>query len=99
MAFLYDSISALNPPATAARAAAAPEPYLATDEKLAKMGVPMLFIGGSEDVIFPPELLRYAASLVPGARFVKVRGSGHSVYFEDPATFNRLVMKFFEEAG
>ena len=32
--------------------------------------------------------------LIPGARMVGVPGAGHSVYFEDPETFNRLVLEF-----
>ena len=99
LAFLYDSIMANNPAATGARPVSSDEPYVATDEKLAQMRVPALFIAGAEDVIFPPEILRFAAALVPGARYEEVPGCGHSVYFEDADAFNRIVAGFLSAAG
>ncbi len=94
MAFLYDSIMATNPPQSGARPLTAEEPYVATDEKLARMKVPMLFIAGAQDVIFPPAILRFASTLAPGAKFAEVPGCGHSVYFEDAPAFNRVVSDF-----
>lgn len=93
MAFLYDSIMALNPP----RNLATPEReerHNATSEKLAKLNVPVLFICGEKDAIVPPDIIQYAVSLVPGAQYVEVAGSGHSVYFEEPEQFNDALRSF-----
>ncbi len=94
-AFLYDSVMALNPP----RGEAAGERdlrHVATTEKLAGLRVPVLFIVGENDIIAPPEIIKHASTLIPGARFVQVPVSGHSVYFEEPDAFNRVVSEFFE---
>jgi pimeloyl-ACP methyl ester carboxylesterase len=39
------------------------------------------------------------AGKIPHSRFVKVPGAGHSVYFEHPAEFNRLLLDFLKETG
>jgi 3-oxoadipate enol-lactonase len=98
LAFLYDSIMGLNPPRAQANGERNPR-EVATSERLARLDVPVLFIVGEEDAIVPPTIIEYAASLIPGARLAKVADSGHSVYFEKAAEFNRLVSSFFESAG
>jgi len=102
LAFLYDSIMALNPPRNQAAGGAQPERdprHVATNEKLASLKVPVQFIVGEKDAIIPPEIMRYASTLVPGARFAECPGSGHSVYFEDAPFFNRVVGEFFESVA
>ncbi len=64
-------------------------------EALASMRTPVLFIGGEYDDIMPVPLMEVAVRLIPRARLVVVPGTGHSVYFEAPATFNRIVLEFF----
>ena len=93
MAFLYDSVMALNPPRTQPTGDRDPR-FVATTEKLAKWTVPTLFIAGDLDVIFPPDILEYASTLIPGAQFAKVPDCGHSVYFEDANAFNGIVSEF-----
>ena len=95
MAFLYDSVMALNPPRTQ-QTSEREARFTATKEKLATMGVPMLFIAGEVDAIFPADILEYASSLAPGAQFAKAPGCGHSVYFEDAAWFNLTVGRFIQ---
>jgi pimeloyl-ACP methyl ester carboxylesterase len=63
---------------------------------LKRLTVPVLFITGTEDVIFPPPAAAALAKLVPGAKLESVSEAGHSVYFQRPEVFNRLVSKFFE---
>lgn len=96
MAFLYDSIMALNPPRqqTVPGGPQREERYIATTEKLRGLRVPVQFIVGEEDAIVPPEIIRYAATLVPDARFAQVTGAGHSVYFEDAPAFNAILAEF-----
>ena len=61
-----------------------------------ELKVPVLFISGMEDVIFPPPAAAALANLVPGAKLESVPEAGHSVYFQRPEIFNRLVSNFFE---
>jgi 3-oxoadipate enol-lactonase len=98
MAFLYREISSLTmddaPQATTA-ATATPAPAPSTDIKplLAKK-VPVLFIVGEQDQLIPPAAIEAMHKEMPGSELVKVPGAGHSVYFEKPAEYNRLVGDF-----
>jgi 3-oxoadipate enol-lactonase len=65
-------------------------------EALKRPAVPVLFISGAEDVVFPPPAAAALARLVPGAKLESVPEVGHSVYFERPEIFNRLVSDFFK---
>lgn len=69
----------------------------ANRERLATLNVPVLFIGGEHDEVMPASLMAVAQTLLPRARLVVVPGAGHSVYFEQPETFNHLVLEFFAE--
>jgi 3-oxoadipate enol-lactonase len=93
-AFLYKEINLLNPPRD-------PEPNGFTSgegpkaEDLARMRVPTLLIVGEEDQVMPPPAMERSRDLIPGSRLERVPGAGHSVYFEKPDLFNRLVLDFF----
>ena len=63
---------------------------------LKELKAPVLFISGTEDVIFPPPAAAALANLAPGAKLESVPQAGHSVYFQRPEIFNRLVSDFFE---
>jgi len=67
-------------------------------EALAAIQVPVLFIGGEHDEVMPPSLMEIACGLIAGARMVVVPGAGHSVYFEEPETFNRIALEFLADA-
>ena len=92
-AFLYEQIRALNPPR---QEAPAPGP---TAEQVRALRPPTLLIVGEHDVITPPAMMKMFQSYIPHARLVEVAGSGHSVYFEKPEEFNRVVLEFFAEVG
>lgn len=66
-------------------------------EDLKRLAVPVLFISGAEDVVFPPPAAAALASLIPGAKLESVPETGHSVYFQRPEIFNHLVLSFFEK--
>ena len=55
---------------------------------------PVLFIVGSEDLVFPPEIIREAAAQVPGSQVVEIPETGHSPYFEAPNEWNQVVFQF-----
>jgi 3-oxoadipate enol-lactonase len=65
------------------------------DEAVAAIRVPVLFIVGSLDEIFPPALITEAAARVPGAATELIEGAGHSPYFEQPGVWNALVQDFW----
>ena len=69
------------------------------DAQLATLAMPVLFIVGSDDEIFPPAWITDAASRVPGARVEIVPGAGHSPYFEQPDAWNALVTEFLRESS
>ena len=58
---------------------------------LAQLPMPVLFITGDEDWVFPPAAGPAFAALAPKGRAVRVPGAGHSVYFERAAQFNQLL--------
>lgn len=98
MAHLYDQISALNTgvdPRALGR--------MFEEESRISVGalegyaVPTLMLAGEHDLLFPPDVLREVAGLIPGALFEEIPIAGHSTYFELPHTFNRLVGKFLEQ--
>src|ERR671925_1120020 len=90
-AFLYEQIRALNPPR---REAPVPGP---TAEQVRALQTPTLLIVGEHDVIAPPPIMKMFQSYIPQARLAEVAGAGHSVYFEKPAEFNRLVQEFLAD--
>ena len=61
---------------------------------LAGLRLPVLFITGDEDCVFPSAAGPALAALAPNGRAVRVPKAGHSVYFERPAEFNRIVDEF-----
>jgi pimeloyl-ACP methyl ester carboxylesterase len=59
----------------------------------------VLYIGGEHDEVMPVVLMEVARGFIPGARMVVVPGAGHSVYFEQPETFNHIVGEFLTECA
>ena len=53
--------------------------------------MPVLFITGEEDWVFPPAAGPALARLAPKGSAVRVPAAGHSVYFERAAKFNELI--------
>jgi len=90
-AFLYEQIRGLNPPR---REAPVPGPMA---EQVRVLRPPTLLIVGEHDVIAPPEIMTMFQSYIPQARLAEVAGAGHSVYFEKPQEFNRLVLEFLAD--
>jgi pimeloyl-ACP methyl ester carboxylesterase len=65
-----------------------------TLDELADFRVPTLLIAGGEDIVFPPFLASAIAATLPCAGAHVIPDAGHSPYFEQAATFNRLVEEF-----
>jgi len=100
MAFLYREISSLTMDAaqSAAGSTAPAAPSAPTDIKpIIAAKVPTMFIVGEQDTLIPPPIIEAMQRKMPGSRLVKVPGAGHSVYFEKPADYNRIVLDFLQQ--
>lgn len=60
-------------------------------ESLARTAVPICFVVGEEDVLFPPALVSQVAERIPDAAYFSLPKAGHSAYFETPDAFNEWV--------
>ena len=65
-----------------------------SDEELATLRAPVLFVVGEHDSVFPPSIVRRAAARIPGAEIVEIANAGHSPYFERPREWNAAVDAF-----
>ena len=61
---------------------------------VAALPVPTLCLTGEEDIVIPSEAVAFLAQHLHNGQLARVPRSGHSVYFERPAEFNRLVDEF-----
>ena len=61
---------------------------------LRELAMPVLFITGDEDWVFPPMAGPPFAALAPKGEAVRVPAAGHSVYFERAAQFNQALGRF-----
>jgi pimeloyl-ACP methyl ester carboxylesterase len=74
-----------------------PTPW--TPHELAAAGVPVLFVAGEEDVICTPDLIHVMHQQVPGSEYAEVPLAGHSAYFEQAETFNRILIDYLVRRG
>jgi 3-oxoadipate enol-lactonase len=58
---------------------------------LEPLTMPVLFVTGDEDWVFPPAAGPALAPLAPKGSAVRVPAAGHSVYFERAAKFNEII--------
>jgi 3-oxoadipate enol-lactonase len=94
-AFLYHQITALN---RKAPHKIPPIPAFPV-EVLNEYHIPTLLVVGEEDTILNApaamtKMMDVMAQHVPHARLVKFPKAGHSVYFEQPDRFNRVLAEF-----
>jgi 3-oxoadipate enol-lactonase len=96
-AFLYLELSAFNSDPQSLdlfRRLFAPDVMIDL-ARAAELEVPILVVAGSQDLIWPPQVLRELCGYLPGAQFVEI-DAGHSPYFENPDAFNRAVGEFLD---
>lgn len=67
-------------------------------DEVAALGVPVLFIAGEHDSLFPAPLLAESCALLTSGRYVEISEAGHSPYFEQPAAWNEAVLTFLSNA-
>jgi 3-oxoadipate enol-lactonase len=58
---------------------------------LEQLPMPVLFVTGDEDWVFPPAAGPALARLAPKGSAVRVPAAGHSVYFERAEKFNEII--------
>jgi 3-oxoadipate enol-lactonase len=95
--FLYREISALTLPADPSPAAANSSPASTSIAPLLEKKIPVLFIVGAEDQLIQPPIIEAMHRKMPGSQLVKVPGAGHSVYFEKPDEYNRILGDFLSK--
>jgi pimeloyl-ACP methyl ester carboxylesterase len=98
--FLYDQITALNPPPSALPGALDPssELMLIEPSELGSFTVPALAIASGDDPNYYVYEVSELAELL-GAKLVVMDGVGHPAYFEAPEAFNRIVHDFLLSCG
>ncbi|WP_157755136.1 alpha/beta fold hydrolase [Variovorax boronicumulans] len=71
-------------------------PRRVTLESLERSGLPILFIAGQEDVLFPPQAVRAVHERLANSSYAEIEGAGHSAHFEDPDAFNLVLSDWLE---
>ena len=92
LAFLYEQLGTFHDPPMAALGRTLR--FTIDHVVVAGLGVPVLFVAGAHDAIFPAALLAESCARIPGARFVEIPDAGHSPYFEQPEPWNDAVLDF-----
>lgn len=64
---------------------------LVSPSMLADTGVPVSFIVGEEDPLFPPDAITLMHARISGSRVVVLPRAGHSAFFEQPDQFNQAL--------
>ena len=93
-AVLYRQINSFN--ATDRHSLKGSYRHTLTPEELGALRVPVLFIAGVDDVVFPVAAIRAVQARVSGSEWVEVADAGHSAFYEQPESFNRRVLEFID---
>lgn len=96
-AFLYQALGSFHEPPLASLGPTIA--WTVAHDRIAGLGVPVLFVAGSHDAIFPAPLLAGSAGRIAGARYVEIPAAGHSPYFEQPEAWNDAVLGFLLEVA
>ena len=67
------------------------------EAEVGSIAIPALVICGDEDKMTPPDLSRFIADAVPGAKLALIEGAGHYVMREKPAEFNQVLADFVRQ--
>ncbi len=67
-------------------------------DELARLGCPVLVIGGSLDRVRPPALAESVANAIPGARYVEIR-TGHYMSVQTPDLLSDTIEEFLKSVG
>ncbi len=64
--------------------------------QLGGIGLPVLYVGGSDDPGAPPAVMQEMADATPGARFVEIAGAAHIANINQPQAFTAAIAGFLE---
>jgi pimeloyl-ACP methyl ester carboxylesterase len=73
---------------------AGPRPEAVLIDRLPELKMPVLFVHGAQDSLFPLKYVEQAFSLPPNARVEIINHCGHCPQIEKPVEFNESVMDF-----
>lgn len=73
------------------------EDDLLTEAEVRALPEGTVFVWGEKDPLFPLEDARRAAAMVPGARLLVIRGTGHDPALEAPAAFHEALRRALAE--
>ena len=62
-------------------------------------GFPILFLCGTDDILFPVEAVRLVQAEVAGSFLVEINDAGHSAFLEQPVQFNDTILSLLQMAG
>jgi pimeloyl-ACP methyl ester carboxylesterase len=68
-----------------------------TTEYLAKIKIPVLVLGGGEDKLTPPSVMKTMGKKISHSEFLLVPEAGHVTSIENPKFFNTALEKFLKE--
>lgn len=96
LAMLYSQIASFNSTDRRSLAGAfSPRPVPGLGGK----GFPVLFLCGTEDIVFPVEAIRLVQEQVEGSFLVEINDCGHSAFLEQPQQFNDTILTLLQMAG
>jgi pimeloyl-ACP methyl ester carboxylesterase len=94
LAVLYQQLTSFGPAPDTAEVAGHLMTTTWEPQAVAALALPVLFLVGERDQLFPPPVIEAVAALVPDAEYAVVPGAAHSPYFEDATAWNELVASF-----
>lgn len=95
-AFLYQALGSFHSPPMDKLGATID--WTVPHETITALAVPVLFLAGVHDEIFPAPLLTGLSRLIKGAQYVEIADAGHSPYFEQPVAWNAAVEGFLQQS-
>jgi pimeloyl-ACP methyl ester carboxylesterase len=97
---LYQTINGFNTAFSMTNLRSLTDPaYAVSEADAGAVAVPVLFVSGAEDPLFPSAQLAGYVPWFSDARLEIVEDAGHSPYFEQPAAFNALLADFLERGN
>lgn len=97
--FLYRQIGGLNPPPPESLMDLLLSSEGPKKADVQRLTCKTLFVVGEHDPVVTPDIARLTARFFSNAEVIEVPGAGHSVYFEQPEVFNRLLTDFIERTN
>jgi len=98
-AYLYQQLGSFGAPPSAATMFKVLGDTTYPHDELKRLTFPILCIVGSDDRLILPVWIRQIATILPHAQFVEIPEVAHSAYFEEPSTWNRVVLEFLTTIG